>query len=70
MTPSLLVEGRFPFLQRGAAIRSLGEGWRKVKESNPPSPVRSFNGFEDRGGHQARITFRKELGTLVTGMQA
>ena len=36
------------------------EGWRRGQESNLPRFLRTDHGFEDREGHQAPFTLRKE----------
>jgi hypothetical protein len=45
-----------PFVSRCAPKR----GWRRGQESNLPRLLRTDNGFEDREGHQAPVTLRKQ----------
>src|SRR5947209_4747589 len=51
------------YVENRQFLGKTGAIWRRRQESNPPGPVRSRNGFEDREGHQPPFASARMLPT-------
>ena len=49
----------YGFVRATIAFTSFRKIWRRGQESNLPRLLRTDNGFEDREGHQAPVTLRR-----------